>query len=220
MQALVFSAAEYSTLVLGRSCQIKKLDTILNNTLHTISGCLHATPLNQLLILASISTPSLLREATVLALSQTATNYEDHFLDLTIIKTQKLTWLKSWRSFSDHENDPSKNQWLNQAWTEEWKAAEPSRLQWFVDELGELLDGDLSRKQWTTLLADLLIQWEVWESKTLLRMIEATPDKLGTTPSSPAQDIVYPTTNCAYETGWRHKRMIDYYWTAVKTIIT
>ena len=103
-----------------------------------------------------------------------------------ITKIPKLTCLKSWWSFSEHVHqllrstpvDTSRNQWLNQAWTEEWKAVDPSRLHWFVDEPGELLDEDLPRKQWTTLLVDLKMQWEIGDWKTLLRMIAATPDKL------------------------------------------
>ena len=67
------------------------------------------------------------------------------------------------------------------------------------DEPGEFLDEDIPRKQWATLLADLQMQWEVERSKTVLRMIAATPDKLWTISSSPVHDTVYPTGNCACE---------------------
>ena len=98
-QALVFSTAEYCALVWCWNSHIKKLDTILNNDKRTIFGCLHATPLNQLPILTSISTPTLPRGAAVLALSWKATNYEELFHQ-TITEIPKLTCLKSRRSFS------------------------------------------------------------------------------------------------------------------------
>ena len=79
-QALVFSAAEYCSPVWCRSSHTKKLDTILNTALWTVSGFLHAILVNQLLILAGIAPPMLRGEAAVLALSQKATNDEDHLL--------------------------------------------------------------------------------------------------------------------------------------------
>ena len=45
-QALVFSAAKYCSPVWCRSSHTKKLDATLNSALQTISGCLHATPIN------------------------------------------------------------------------------------------------------------------------------------------------------------------------------
>ena len=158
-QALVFSAAEYCAPVWCRSSHIKKLDKTLNNALRTISGCLRATPLNQLPILARISPPTLRREAAVLALSRKATNHENHLLHQTVTETPKRARLKSRRPFAEHAHqllrstpvDISKSQWVNQAWTEKWKAADFSRLHRFVDEPGELLGEDLPRRQWTTL---------------------------------------------------------------------
>ena len=69
-QALVFSAAEYCAPVWCRSSHTKKLDATLNNALRTVSGCLRATPANQLPILSGIAPPHLRREAAVLALSR------------------------------------------------------------------------------------------------------------------------------------------------------
>ena len=68
-QALIFSAAKYCSPVWCRSSHTKKLDSTLNTALWTVSGCLHATPVNQLPILAVIAPPTLRREAAVLALS-------------------------------------------------------------------------------------------------------------------------------------------------------
>ena len=65
----------------------KKLDSTLNNALRTVSGCLRATPANQLPILTGIAPPTLRREASVLALSRKATNDDDHLLHKTDTET-------------------------------------------------------------------------------------------------------------------------------------
>ena len=46
--ALVYSAAEYCAPVWCRSSHTKKLDTVLNSAMRTVSGCLRATPVNHL----------------------------------------------------------------------------------------------------------------------------------------------------------------------------
>lgn len=158
-QALVFSSAEYCAPVWCRSSHTNKLDTALNNALRTVSGCLRATPVNQLPILAGIAPPTLRREAAVLALSRKALNNEDHLLHQIATKTPQHARLKSRRPFAEHANqllrstpaDVSKRLWLTRRWTEEWQAADHSRLHRFVDEPDELLGEDLPRRQWTTL---------------------------------------------------------------------
>ena len=101
-QALVFSAAEYCSPVWCRSSQTKKLDTMLNTTLRTVSSCLCATAVNQLPILAGIAPPTLLREAAVLTLSQKATNDEDHLLHKTATEIPPHARLKSRHPFVEH----------------------------------------------------------------------------------------------------------------------
>ena len=158
-QALVFSAAEYCAPVWCRSFHTKKLDSTLNNALRMVSGCLRATPVNQLPILAGIAPPTLRREAAVLALSRKATNNEDHLLHQAATENPQRARLKSRRPFTEHAHqllrstpaDVSKRTWLTRRWTEEWQAADHSRLDRFVDEPGELLGEDLPRRQWTTL---------------------------------------------------------------------
>ena len=87
-QALVSSTAEYCSPVWCRSSHTKKLDMTLNTALRTVSGCLHATPVNQLPILAGIAPPMLHHEAAVLALSREATNDEDQLLHKTAFSTR------------------------------------------------------------------------------------------------------------------------------------
>ena len=101
-QALVFSAAEYCSPVRCRSSHTKKLDTTLNTALWTVSCCLHATPVNQLPILAGIAPPTLCHEAAVLALSRKATNDEDHLIHKTATEILPHARLKSRRLFAEH----------------------------------------------------------------------------------------------------------------------
>ncbi|XP_038075660.1 uncharacterized protein LOC119743328 [Patiria miniata] len=158
-QALVFSAAEYCAPVWCRSTHTKKLDITLNNALRTVSGCLRATLVNQLPILAGIAPPSLRREAAILALSHKATNDDNHLLYKTATEIPHRARLKSRRPFKEHVHqllcsvppDISKRLWLKRCWTEEWQTADHSRLHRFLDEPGELLGEDLPRKQWTML---------------------------------------------------------------------
>ena len=180
-QALVFSAAEYCTPVWCRSTHTKKLDSTLNDALRTVSGCLRATPANQLPILTGIAPPTLRREASVLALSRKATNDDDHLLHKTATETPQLARLKSRRPFAEHCHqlmhatpaDVSKRLWLKKRWKEEWQAAHHSRLHRFVVEPEELLGEDLPRRQWTTLnrlrsgvgrFAATMKGWGLWDS--------------------------------------------------------
>ena len=136
-----------------------KLDTTLINALRTVSGCVCATPINQLPILASIAPLSLRREAAVLALFRKATNSGDHLLHQVVTTTPQRARLKSRGPFAEHTHqllrstpaDVFRGMWLTRRWSEEWQAADHSRLHRFVDEPGELLGEDLPRRQWTTL---------------------------------------------------------------------
>ena len=158
-QALVFSAAEYCSPVWCRSSHTNKLDTTLNNALRKVSGCLRATPVNHLPVLAGIAPPILRREAATLALSRKAIIDEDHILHKTITETPQHARLKSRRPFVEHAHqllrstseDVPTRQWLKRRWSEEWQAADHSRLHRFVEEPDELLGEDLPRRQWAIL---------------------------------------------------------------------
>ena len=98
--ALVYSAAEYCAPVWCRSSHTKKLDTVLNSAMRTVSGCLRATPVNHLTILSGIAPPTLRREAAVLALSRKAQANEDHLLHRMLQERPTRARLKSRRPFS------------------------------------------------------------------------------------------------------------------------
>ena len=157
--ALVYSAAEYCAPVWCRSSHTKKLDTVLNSAMRTVSGCLRATPVNHLPILSGIAPPTLRREAAVLALSRKAQANEDHLLHRMLQERPTRARLKSRRPFSQQAHHLSdlappgvtKQSWLRTRWKDDWLAAPPSRLHNFIRDPHSVPGLDLPRKQWTTL---------------------------------------------------------------------
>jgi len=61
--ALCFSTAEYACSVWRRSVHAKKIDTALNTTCRTITGCVRSTNISKLYLLAGIAPPGIRREA-------------------------------------------------------------------------------------------------------------------------------------------------------------
>ncbi|TKS82867.1 hypothetical protein D9C73_016976 [Collichthys lucidus] len=92
-------------LVLSRSTHIQKLDAALNTALRTVSGCLRATPTNQLPILAGIAPAEVRREAATLALTRKAQLNEFHLLHKAVTETPQCARLKSWRPFAIHAQE-------------------------------------------------------------------------------------------------------------------
>ena len=131
--ALVYSAAEYCAPVWCRSSHTKKLDTMLNSAMRTVSVCLWATPVNHLTILSGIAPPTLRREAAVLALSRKAQANEDHLLHRMLQERPTRARLKSRRPVSQQAHHLSdlappgvtKQSWLRTRWKDDWLAAPP-----------------------------------------------------------------------------------------------
>ena len=155
----VFSAAEYCAPVWCRSPHANKLDVALNSALRTVSGCLRATPVNQLPVLAGIAPADVRREAAMLALSRKAHSSESHLLHKIVTETPRRVRLKSRRPFVTHAHellrtspaDASKAAWVKARWRDQWKLAEPSRLHRYIDDPMDVPGQDLPQKQWTTL---------------------------------------------------------------------
>lgn len=64
--SLVYSAAEYGAPVWLNSCHVSKLDTQLNSTMRTITGCIKSTPTHWLPTLCHIPPPELRRQQALL----------------------------------------------------------------------------------------------------------------------------------------------------------
>lgn len=158
-EALVFPAAEYCAPVWSRSPHVKKLDAALNTALRTVSGCLRATPTNQLPVLAGIAPAEVRQEAATLALARKALMSESHLLHKVVTETPQRTRLKSRRPFATQAQellrttpaDTSKASWVKARWRDQWKAAEPSRLHQFIEDPTDVPGQHLPRKEWTTL---------------------------------------------------------------------
>lgn len=158
-EALVFATAEYCAPAWCRSPHVKKLDAALNTALRTISGCLRATPIYQLPVLAGIAPAEVRREAAMLVLARKAQTSEFHLLHKTTIETTQRMRLKSRRPFATHAQDLlrttpadiSKASWMRARWKDQWKAAGPSRLHQFIKDPTDVPGQHLTRREWTTL---------------------------------------------------------------------
>ena len=158
-EALVFPSAEYCAPVWSRSPHVQKLDAPLNSALRTVSGCLRATPTNQLPVLAGIAPAAIRRDAATLALARKAQLSESHLLHKAVTEIPHRTRLKSRRPFARQAQellcstpaDTSKASWVKARWRDQWKAAEPSRLHHFIEDPTDVPGQDLPRKEWTTL---------------------------------------------------------------------
>ena len=154
-EALVFPAAEYCAPVWSRSPHVQKLDAALNTALRTVSGCLWATPTNQLPVLAGIAPAAVRREAATLALARKAQLSESHVLHKVVMETPQRTRLKSRRPFATQAQellrttpaDTSKASWMKARWRDQWKAAEPSRLHHYIEDPTDVPGQHLPRKE-------------------------------------------------------------------------
>ena len=99
MQAIVITPAEYCAPTWERSSHCRKLDTCLNTVFWTISGCLQATPVDNLPVLAGIAPPRLCRKAATIDTITKAANNPNHLLYDCVTKQRKSPRLKSRKPF-------------------------------------------------------------------------------------------------------------------------
>ena len=159
-QALVFSAAEYCAPAWCRSPHVKKVDTVINNSLRTITGCLKPTPVSCLPVLAGIAPAGLRREAATLNLARKAQTHDWHILHNTTVDTRPPNRLKSRHPYNKAAQemlrsipeDLSTSSWLAASWKQEWESAGPSHIHQYIWDPGDGVQGeDLPRRQWTLL---------------------------------------------------------------------
>ncbi|CAM4690332.1 unnamed protein product [Leuciscus chuanchicus] len=126
-ETLVFSSAEYFAQAWCRSPHVIKLDTALNTALRTVSGCLRATPTNQMPVLGGIAPAEVRREGALLALAREAQASESHFLHKSVTETPQRMRLKSRRPFATHAKellrttpaDICKAAWVKAKWRDQ-----------------------------------------------------------------------------------------------------
>ena len=78
--SLVYSAAEYCTPVWCRSAHTRLIDSVLNDALRMITGCLCPTPTDHLFVLSGIQPAELRRMGATLSLAYRGSLDPDHIL--------------------------------------------------------------------------------------------------------------------------------------------
>ena len=125
--SLVYSTAEYCAPVWCRSMPTRLIDSILNNALPIVTGCLHPTPTKDLPVLAGVQPAELRRSGATLFLANRAIHDPDHVLHRQLIGQQDahLGRLRSRRPFvpaawkllgSLSELDIRVKQWTKHKW--------------------------------------------------------------------------------------------------------
>ncbi len=96
---LVYSTAEYCAAVWGRSKHVTMVDTQINTTLRTITGCIKSTPTTCLPALANIPPSHLRRDAITLNISLRALSEKTYLLYPYLMDPIPPARLKSRRPF-------------------------------------------------------------------------------------------------------------------------
>ena len=78
--SLVYSTVEYSAPVWCRSAHTRIIDSVLNNALSIVTGCLHPTPTDHLPLLSGIQLAELRRLGATLSLAHHGSLNPDHIL--------------------------------------------------------------------------------------------------------------------------------------------
>ena len=158
--SLVYSTAEYCALVWCRSAHTRLIDSVLNNALRIITGCLRPTPMDHLPILSGIQ-PGIRLEAT-LSLAHRGSLDPDHFLHslLSGSSDTRQARLRPRRPFVSTARNLLDNlarlgirasEWTNQKWKMEY-CKNVSRLRTFVPGTGARPVGmGLPRAAWVKL---------------------------------------------------------------------
>ena len=77
---LIYSTAEYCAPVWCRSAHTRLIDSVLNDALRIVTGCLRPTPTNHLPVLSSIQPAELRRMGATLSLAHCGSLDPDHIL--------------------------------------------------------------------------------------------------------------------------------------------
>ena len=144
--SLVYSTAEYCAPVWCRSAHTRLIDSVLNDALRIITGCLRPTPTDHLPVFSGIQPAELRRMGATLSLAYRGSLDPDHILYglLSGSSDTRQVRLRSRRLFVPAARNLLDNlarlgirasEWTNHKWkTEYWENA--SKLRAFVPETG------------------------------------------------------------------------------------
>ena len=162
--SLVYPTAEYCAPVWCRSAHTRLIDSVLNDALRIVTGCLRPTPTDYLPILAGIQPAELRRRGATLSLANRATLNPDHILHEQLAGKQNAHQgrFKSRRPFvpaaqklldSLTESDIRAAQWMDYVWNMEYRYLKSaSRLHAFIPGVrSKPLGMGLPRTSWVKL---------------------------------------------------------------------
>ena len=144
--SLVYSAAEYCAPVWCRSAYTRLIDSVLNDALHIVTGCLRPTPTDHLPVLSGIQPAELRRLGATLSLAYCGSLDPNHILYglLSGSSDTRQVKLRSRRPFVPVARNLLDNlarlgirasEWTNLKWKMEYCEG-ASRLRAFVPETG------------------------------------------------------------------------------------
>ena len=160
--SLVYSAAEYCTPVWCRSDHTRLIDSVFNDALRMVTGCLRPTPTDHLPVLSGIQPAELRRMGATLSLAHRGSLDPDHILHglLSGSSDTRQARLRSRRPFVPAAWNLLNNlarlgirasEWTNHKWNAEY-CENASRLRAFVPETGARPVGmGLPRAAWVKL---------------------------------------------------------------------
>ena len=160
--SLVYSAAEYCAPVWCRSAHTRLIDSVLNDALRIVTGCLRPIPTDHLLVLSGIQPAELRRLGATLSLAHCRSLDPDHIFYslLSGSSDTRQVRLRSRRPFVPGARNLLNNrarlgihasEWTNHKWNAEY-CKNASRLRDFVPETGARPVGmGLSRVAWVKL---------------------------------------------------------------------
>ena len=160
--SLVYSTAEYCAPVWCRSAHTRLIDSVLNDALRIVTGCLRPTPTDYLPVLSGIQPAELRRMGATLSLAHRGSLDPDHILYglLSGSSDTRQVRLRSRRPFVPGARNFLDNlaklpirasEWTNHKWKTEY-CENASRLRAFVPETGARPVGmGLPRAAWVKL---------------------------------------------------------------------
>ena len=160
--SLVYSTAEYCAPVWCRSAHTRLIDSVLNDALRIVIGCLRPTPMDHLPVLSGIHPAELRQLGATLCLAHRGSLSPDHILYglLSGSSDTHQVRLRSRRPFVPAARNLLKNlarlgirasEWTNYKWKTEYCEG-ASRLRGFVPETGARPVGmGLPRAAWVKL---------------------------------------------------------------------
>ena len=144
--SLVYSTAEYCAPVWCRSAHTRLIDSVLNDALSIVTGCLRPTPTDHLPVVSGIQPAELRRMGATLSLAYRGSLDPDHILHglLSGSSDTRHVRLRSRRPFVPGARNLFDNlarlgirasEWTNHKWNAEY-CENASRLRAFVPETG------------------------------------------------------------------------------------